>query len=171
MGHEPRDEALPGDSPAQVAVEPEGAVTRHENFARADSENLAHAHNTYWELLYFGGLTYGLPTMFLVAYTLMCAYACWHKRRQIGADPVLVNMMIALMVMTYAHGFVNHAIHYPTTTISFIHVLVSVFFMGVAADLWQGREALGFAETDEAEDGWYDDDYDEGYGAIEESYG
>ena len=82
-----------------------------------------------------------MPVFFLVAYTGLCTVRTWKHRRLIGADPLLINLLIAFMVMTYAHGFVNHSLYHPTTTLSFFHVLLSVFFMGLVMDLKHGAQA------------------------------
>ncbi len=78
----------------------------------------------------------------LVALTGWCAFRTWKGRRLIAADPLLINMLVAMMVMTYAHGFVNPSLYYPTTPIAFPHVLLSVILMGLAMDLKQRGEAL-----------------------------
>jgi hypothetical protein len=134
--------------------------TEGESFLRSDQELMGHPHNAYWELLYFGGFTYGIPMIFLAAYTLWCVYGVWRVRMTIQADPLLVNMAIALMVMTYAHGFVNHAIHYPTTTLAFVHVWLSVVFIGFAHNLANG-EPIFEPAVGEHEDWRYDEPYDD----------
>ncbi|MHC4428235.1 MAG: hypothetical protein ACYS0D_06475, partial [Planctomycetota bacterium] len=81
-------------------------------------------------------------------------------RKTIKADPLLINLSMALMFMTYAHGFVNHALHYPTTTLSFIHVWLSVVFMGFAHNLAKGQPIFEY-EASEHEDWQYDEPYDD----------
>ena len=115
--------------------------TEGESFLRSESTGEAQAHNGYLETLYVGGITYAMPVFFLVAYTGLCTVRTWKRRRLIGADPLLINLLIALMVMTYAHGFVNHSLYHPTTTLSFLHVLLSVFFMGLVMDMKHGAQA------------------------------
>ncbi len=115
--------------------------TEGESFLRSDTTGEAHAHNGYTETLYVGGITYAMPVFFLVAYTGLCTVRTWKHRRLIGADPLLINLLVAFMVMTYAHGFVNHSLYHPTTTLSFVHVFLSVFFMGLAMDLKDGAKA------------------------------
>ncbi len=114
--------------------------TEGESFLRSESTGQAHAHNGYIETLYVGGIAYALPVFFLVAYTGLCTVRTWKDRRVIGADPLLINFLAAFMVMTYAHGFVNHSLYYPTTNLSFFHVLLSVIFMGLAWDLKRGAQ-------------------------------
>ena len=139
--------------------------TEDESFLRADTALYGHPHNAYWELLYFGGFTYGIPWFLLVGYTFFCVFIVWQRRKHIRTDPLLVNLLIALMVMIYAHGFVNHALHYPTTTIAFVHVWLSTVFMSLAADLRQGRAVLEPDEPGEPDD--FYDDY--GYGPHEQA--
>ena len=114
--------------------------TEGESFLRSDFTGQAQAHNGYLETLYIGGITYAMPVFFLVAYTGLCTVRTWRRRRLIGADPLLINLLIAFMVMTYAHGFVNHSLYHPTTTLSFFHVLLSVFFMGLVMDMKLGAQ-------------------------------
>lgn len=99
-------------------------------------------HNGYLQTLYFGGISYALPVFTLVAFTGWCAFRTWKQRRRIAADPLLINLLVAIMVMTYAHGFVNPSLYYPTTPLAFPHVLLSAIFMGLAMDLKQRGEAL-----------------------------
>ncbi len=119
----------------------------------ADQELQSHAHNGYLETLYQGGLAWGLPVFAMVAYTSWCTFVAWRRRREIGAEPVLVNLLIAIMVMTYAHGFVNHSLFWPTTILGFVHILLSTMFMGFASDLRQGLDPLP-AAVPGGEDGW-----------------
>ncbi len=134
--------------------------TEGESFLRSDFTGQAHAHNGYLETLYFGGLAYAMPVFFLVAYTGWCTVRTWRHRRVIGADPLLINLLIAFMVMIYAHGFVNHSLFYPTTNLSFFHVLLSVFFIGLARDLTRAGQPLG-PPGDETVDLLDEVDYDD----------
>lgn len=118
--------------------------TEGESFRVAETAFIAGAnpHNAYLHILYFGGISYALPMFTLAAFTGWCTFRTWKGRRQIAADPLLINMLVAMMVMTYAHGFVNESMYYPTTPIAFPHVLLSAIFMGLAMDLKQRGEAL-----------------------------
>ena len=117
------------------------------------------------ETLYVGGLVYGLPTFFLAGYTGLCIFRSWRNRRLIFADPLLISFLAALLVMTYAHGFVNHSLYYPTTTLAFVHVLLSVFFMGLSMDLMREGQSLA-PPGDETEDLLDEDDYDDYSGDV-----
>ena len=118
--------------------------TEGESFRTSETEFIAarNPHNGYLHTLYFGGISYALPVFTLAAFTGWCAFRTWKGRRLIAADPLLINMLVAIMVMTYAHGFVNPSLYYPTTPIAFPHVLLSVILMGLAMDLNQRGEAL-----------------------------
>ena len=136
--------------------------TEGESFLRSEFAAEAHAHNGYLETLYIGGIMYGLPTFFLVGYTGLCILRSWRNRRMILADPLLISFLIAFMVMVYAHGFVNHSLFYPTTTLAFVHVLLSVLFMGIAMDLMQEGQALAplaVGTEDLMDEVEYDDEY------------
>ncbi len=134
--------------------------TEGESFLRSEFIIQAHAHNGYLETLYVGGIAYGIPTFFLVGYTGLCTFRTWRNRRLIAADPLFINLLVAFMVMIYAHGFVNHSLFYPTTTLAFVHVLLSVFFMGVVLDLKREGQSL-VPLGDEAVDLLDEDDYDD----------
>ena len=118
--------------------------TEGESFRKSETEFIEsrNPHNGYLYTLYFGGISYALPVFTLAAFTGWCAFRTWKGRRRIAADPLLINMLVAIMVMTYAHGFVNPSLYYPTTPIAFTHVLLSALFMGLAMDLKQRGEAL-----------------------------
>ncbi len=119
-----------------------------------ETEFQSHSHNGYIETLYQGGIGYALPVFTMVAFTFYCTFLFWKSRRSFTADPVLVNLLIALMVMAYAHGFVNHSLYWPTTSISFIHVTLSTLMLGWARDVKLGADPLPAAT-------WTDDDGDE----------
>ena len=61
--------------------------------------------------------------------------------------------------MTYAHGFVNHSLYYPTTILAFVHVLLSVTIMIMVSDIKIGGGFLvGYNYEQEFD---YVDDIDE----------
>ncbi len=119
-----------GDRPLFGLLETEG-----ESFIHATAEASTHPHNAYIVTLYIGGLSYALPNFLLVGYTLWCTFTVWRHRRRLSVDPPLLNMLIIFMGMVYLHGFEAGGIYYPTHAWAFFHVLLSVFFIGVAADL------------------------------------
>ncbi|MCH8152868.1 MAG: O-antigen ligase family protein [Planctomycetes bacterium] len=126
--------------------------TEGESFRRAETEFIAsrNPHNAYLHILYFGGISYALPVFTLAAFTGWCAFRTWKGRRLVAADPLLINMLVAIMVMTYAHGFVNQSMYYPTSPLAFPHVLLSAIFMGLAMDLKRRGEALVPQAPDDA---------------------
>lgn len=133
--------------------------TEGESFHGTQTLANPNPHNGYIHALYFGGISYALPLFSIVAYTGLCTFRVWRKRRLIAADPLLINLLVAFMVMAYAHGFVNPSLYYPTTTLAFPHVLFSAFFMGLAGDLQQrsrGGLPLGYETS-----GWLYPDDDE----------
>ena len=135
--------------------------TEGESFLRSEFTGQMHAHNGYLETLYFGGIVYGIPMFFMVGYTGLCAFRSWKNRRMIVADRLLINLLTAFMVMTFAHGFVNHALYYPTTTLAFFHILLSVFFMGLVVDLRRG--GYGLCPAGEEDRDWSYAEFDEQY--------
>lgn len=106
-----------------------------------DESAVTHPHNAYIEMLYFGGLSYFIPLFIVVGMSMLAAKRIWRYRRILGVDPVLVSMLVAMMFMVYAHGFVNGSIYYPTYAWAFLHIMLSTFFLGLAADLKAGASA------------------------------
>ncbi|MEM8756850.1 MAG: O-antigen ligase family protein [Planctomycetota bacterium] len=105
----------------------------------ADEEADSHAHNAYLDLAYQGGIVYLIPMLAVLAYSSYCAFYTWRYRRHVhGIDPLLVSVLVVQLGMMYAHGFVNGAIYYPTYTWAFLHVFLSVLFMGLAHDIKRG---------------------------------
>ena len=131
--------------------------TEGQSFLQEDSP-LGHPHNAYLEVLYLGGLSYSIPLFILVGVTLRAAFVVWRHRRRSGADPLLISMLTALMVMVYAHGFVNGSIYYPTYAWAFLHVMLSLFFLGLASDLKSGHVNMLAAEAGEQDWSYADDD-------------
>ena len=130
--------------------------TMGESFLHPESAR-QHPHNAYIEILYFGGLSYGVPMALLVASTMLATYRVWRMRKFLGLDVVLVNMLVAFMAFIYAHGMVNGSIYYPTYAWSFFHVLLSILFLTLASDLRRSPPPLFEGLHD---DEWIDDEYD-----------
>ncbi len=137
--------------------------TEGESFLRSEFTGQMHAHNGYLETLYFGGMVYGIPVFFLVGYTGLCAFRSWRNRRLIVADPLLIELLAAFIVMTLAHGFVNHSLFYPTTTLAFFYMLLSIFFMGMVVDLRRG--GYGLYPAGEEDGDWSEAEFDDEYEA------
>jgi len=97
-----------------------------------------HPHNAYIETAYVGGIVYAAPMYVLVIVSLVATLTVLRRRRFIAQDPILVDFICAVMLMVYAHGFVNGAIYYPTYTWSFIHVGTSILMLSIARDIRRG---------------------------------
>ena len=98
-----------------------------------------HPHNAYIETAYLGGIVYAFPMYVLVFISGVSTIMVWRARKWIARDTTLVDFLCAVMLMVYAHGFVNGAIYYPTYTWSFVHVLMSLIMITTAGDLRRGR--------------------------------
>lgn len=61
--------------------------------------------------------------------------------------------------MALAHGFLNHTLFCPTTTLAFFYVLLSVFFMGLVVDL--RRCGYGLYPAGEEDVDWSHAEFDE----------
>ncbi len=133
--------------------------TDGQSFLAEDSPG-RHPHNAYIEVLYLGGLSYSIPLLILVGVSLRATFVVWRRRQWSGADPLLISMLAGLMVMVYAQGFINGLMYYPTYAWAFLHVMLSLFFLGLAGDLKSGRANMLAAEV--GEEDWSDaDDEDE----------
>lgn len=113
----------------------------------------AHAHNAYLWMLYQGGVTMAFPNYLIVGLTMWNTYVVWTRRKWIGADRLLMIMLIAFMFMLYAHGFVNASVFYPTYAWAFWHVLLSCFFLNLGMDVRAGEPLLP-AHLEDAYDEW-----------------
>jgi hypothetical protein len=116
-------------------------------------------HNAYMEILFLGGLSYAIPMFVLVGYTAWAGFKVWRYRHWLGTDPVLINMMVAIMAMIYAHGFVNRTLISPTTELAPYHVILSLILISIASDITRGVE-YPLASMDEYEEWDFDDDVD-----------
>lgn len=100
-----------------------------------------HAHNAYLSMAYMGGLSLLVPLLFLAAISMLSAVYVWKQRRLFDVDPLLISTLCFLMVMVYAHGFVNHSIYYPTYVWAFLHILLSITLTTMAAEALRARRA------------------------------
>jgi hypothetical protein len=100
-----------------------------------------HAHNAYLGAAYIGGLSYLLPLLAIAAVSLGATFIVWRNRKRFDVDPLLTSTLCCLTVVTYAHGFVNSAIYYPTYLWSFIHVTLSILLTTMAAEALRARRA------------------------------
>ncbi|MFG0284576.1 MAG: hypothetical protein ACF8R7_09160, partial [Phycisphaerales bacterium JB039] len=100
-----------------------------------------HSHNAYLGAAYIGGLSYLIPLLALAAASLLAAFYVWRNRRLFDADPTLISTLCFLMVMVYAHGFVNTAIYYPTYVWAFLHVTLSILLTTMAVEVVRARRA------------------------------
>jgi hypothetical protein len=94
-----------------------------------------HAHNAYLKLAYTGGLLLLTPYLILAAISLVSALYVWWNRRLLDVDPLLTSVLAAFMVMIYAHGMVNHMIYQATHTWAFLHLVLSMLFITMAAEV------------------------------------
>jgi hypothetical protein len=138
--------------------------TSGESFIRAEAQAYSHTHNAYLEMLYLGGIVYALPKFILVLYTLWCVVQIWLARRRLPYDRLFISFLAACMVMTYAHGMVNHSLDYPTTLLSFTHILLSVIIMALAHDASHGTVPTVRQAHQELE--WADLDYEDAPAGI-----
>ncbi|MEM9166849.1 MAG: hypothetical protein AAGB48_07465 [Planctomycetota bacterium] len=128
-----------------------------------DDEADSHSHNAYLDLAYQGGIIYLFPMLVVVGYTFYCMLYTWKNRRLVyDVEPLMISVLAVQLGMMYAHGFVNGAIYYPTYVWAFVHVLLSLIFMGMAHDIKLGgfgirTGALGLAYSDADSYGDYDD--------------
>jgi O-antigen ligase len=110
-----------------------------------------HPHNAYLETLYLGGIVYAGPMFVLAASSMLGAWRIWRARRAVAFDPLLTMLIVGLMFLVYAHGFVNGAIYYPTYAWAFFHVILSVTVLTLARDLRFAHAALAAPEYSEPE--------------------
>ncbi|MEQ8847091.1 hypothetical protein [Botrimarina sp.] len=88
-----------------------------------------HSHNTWLLLLHRGGILYA------GFYTLMACFSLWagvrvlFARRRMGADPLLVTLLVALLFANYAHGVVNFTNVWATNMWAFLQVTLSVLML------------------------------------------
>ncbi len=100
----------------------------------AESAIGAHPHNAYLEMLYMGGLVFALPSLALVALTIVSTLRVF-SYRSMFFDPLLAKQLCAQMLIMLLHGFVNGAIYYPTYSWSFYYVVLSMVFLSWAGEL------------------------------------
>jgi hypothetical protein len=117
--------------------------TEGESFLKLETIDTAHAHNAYLQQLYLGGLSYGIPLFGIALLTIWSTAVSWFGRRRFAMDPIAMSVLAAIMAMTYAHGMVNSSMYYPTTVISFTHILFSVLFLSWAMDLKRPSSVTG----------------------------
>jgi hypothetical protein len=86
-----------------------------------------HPHNAYLELLYLGGISYALPMLFLLVTSIVCAVRNWVAVRRFPLEAPFVRLSIIVLLLMYAHGFINGAIYYPTPLWGFVHVVFAAF--------------------------------------------
>lgn len=100
-------------------------------------------HNAYLAALYLGGLSFALPMFFLVFMSMMAVFTSWRSRKYMSYDPLFVSVMAALLLVMYAHGFVNSMVYHPTYTWSYLHILLSILFLAWAGDVraWKSQSA------------------------------
>ena len=94
-----------------------------------------HPHNAYLDILYVGGLSYGLPMFMLVFLSLGYGFYIFKHRKLLPTDPVLISCLCLLLLTVYVHGFVNGIIYSPTYAWSVIHVFLAVLMITLGIDM------------------------------------
>ncbi|MEM1099796.1 MAG: hypothetical protein AAGH92_13545 [Planctomycetota bacterium] len=115
-------------------------------FNVAHAPGLTHPHNAYLRLLYLGGLLLFIPHFILMVATAVGWLRLWRARRQMHFDQDFLVFFGSLMLVIYAHGFVNVAIYYPTYAWSFVHILLSSVII-VSAHAMQPRSSYELPES------------------------
>lgn len=101
-----------------------------------------HPHNAYIELLYVGGLSYGLPMFMLAIISMGYSFYIFKHRKLLPTDPVLISCLSLLLLTVYVHGFVNGIIYSPTYAWSVIHVFLSVLMISLGVDMYKYVKSL-----------------------------
>ena len=112
-----------------------GILTRPGFSSRIAPHLTFHPHNAYLDILYVGGLSYGLPMFTLVILSLGFALYLFKHRKLLPSDPVLISCLCLLLLTVYVHGFVNGIIYSPTYAWSVIHVFLAVLMITLGIDM------------------------------------
>jgi len=112
-----------------------------------------HPHSAYMNLMYMGGLSLFVPMIILLFISLKSAFRVWKQRNLLGVNPLLTSILVMLLIAMYVQGMFNQVVYWPTYTWSFIHVILAVFFITIAASLKEEDPAwvLPDLETDDWE--------------------
>lgn len=129
-----------------------------------------HPHSAYFNLMYVGGLSLFLPMMLLVIISCRSALRVWRNRHWMNLDPLLVSVLVTLLFVMYIQGLFNQVVYWPTYTWSFLHIILSCFFISLARDL----AYLPVEDVIPDTEAMYEDEYEEldkeyGYGAASEA--
>lgn len=109
--------------------------------SKVDDAIGTHAHNAYLGAAYMGGLSFLIPLLLLAGVSMLSAFYVFRQRRLFDVDPLLTSMLCFMMVMVYAHGFVNDAIYYPTYVWAFLHILLSITLTTMAVEALRARRS------------------------------
>ncbi len=119
-----------------IALRPMTGLLGTRGLNAAVDESLGfHTHNAYLKMAYTGGLVLLVPYLMLAGISLLSAVYVWRHRRMLDVDPLLTSVLTAFMVMVYAHGMVNHMIYQATHTWALLHLILSMMFITMAAEV------------------------------------
>lgn len=101
----------------------------------------AHPHNSYLEMLYWGGLSLFVPLAIAIASTLYAlAKLYWHRDRlTIGKEQTL--LLASTLFAIYLHGLVGVMVYTSVSTWPFLHFLLSGLFLALAGDINRSLQA------------------------------
>ncbi|MEE2907415.1 MAG: hypothetical protein VX527_06230 [Planctomycetota bacterium] len=122
----------------------------------------AHPHSSWVEMLYLGGWPYLIMMAFPAIYGLRCAYQVWRNRSiyATGNHQFLIHALAAFIASIYFQSLFNQSLYYPTYTLSFLGILVTVLFMALKAEMPYQREVYEdwlqewHDEEDESSENW-----------------
>lgn len=100
-----------------------------------------HAHNSYLELFYWGGVTVGLPALAAFLYSVYAGFRLVLKRKRVAIDPACIVVLYGALLAVYAHGMVGIMIYNSLTTWPFYHFLLSGLLVGLYNELKVARAA------------------------------
>lgn len=112
-----------------------GLMGRTVAFAMASPEVGTHAHNSYLEMLYWGGVLLGVPLLAAALYTLWASAVVVVKRKKIALAPESLVVLASAMLALYLHGVTNNMLYTSVSTWPFFHFLLSGILCALYADL------------------------------------
>ena len=93
---------------------------------------------------------------------MRCAYQVWRNRSiyATGNHQFLIHALAAFIASIYFQSLFNQSLYYPTYTLSFLGILVTVLFMALKAEMPYQREVYEdwlqewHDEEDESSENW-----------------
>ena len=92
-------------------------------------------HNAYLEVLYWGGLSLGIPLFVIMCATLYAACQLVLRRKQLNISSVSIVIFSSAMVSVYLHGMFSNLIYASIDSWAFFHFLLSGLLLGMYSDL------------------------------------